>query len=99
VTAVIGVRSKVLAHVIGTEQRGAAGRAVHGRGLNRRPQVSLRRHVTDGIVDEDAVELTPEPDAAHIAFDMLALRVQAVADLEHAGRAIDENHAESRLEE
>jgi hypothetical protein len=49
-------------------------------------------------VDEHRVEGPTEPDRPHVALDVLALRVQAPADLEHAGRAVDEREVEPCLQ-
>ena len=46
-------------------------------------------------MDEDTIELAPQPDRTHVALDMLALRVQRAAHLEHAWSAVDEHHVES----
>ena len=91
-------RVEVLPQVIGCEERGPARLAVHVGRLDGSPEVGLRRHVYDGVVHEDAVELPPEADATHVALDVLALRVEVPAHPEHVGRAVDERQVEARLE-
>lgn len=49
-------------------------------------------------MDEDRVEHATETDAAHVADNVLALRIQACAHLEHVRRAIYEREAEVRLQ-
>src|SRR6185503_11200402 len=75
VPAVIGRGAEVLAHVIGREQRRAAGTAVRPRSLDHLPHLLERRHVDDCVVDEDAVEQAPEAHVPHIPFDVLAFGI------------------------
>jgi hypothetical protein len=98
VAAVIGRAVKILAHVIGREERRAARPAMDVCGLDRPPQIVDRRHVADGVVNEDAVEQARQADRAHVAFDVLALRVERAAHLQHAGRPIDQHHREPRFQ-
>jgi hypothetical protein len=57
---------------------------VHVGRLDGAAQIGLRRDVDDRIVNEDQVELTCQPDGAHVAFDVLALGVQPTAHGKHA---------------
>ena len=61
-------------------------------------QVVERRHVVDGVVDEDAVERPVEPNRPHVALDVPALRIELPAHRQHAGRRVDQGHLEVRLE-
>src|SRR5690349_12784002 len=79
--------------MIGSEEHSAAGPTVDEGRLDRSAQVGLRGHVTDGIVNEDAVELAPEPEGPHVPLDVLGLRVELPAPGEHARSRIDERHA------
>ena len=97
VPAVVGGWSEILADVIGREQRGAARLAVQVRRLDGALQVLLRRHVDDRIVNEHGVEPAAEPDGPHVAFDMLAFRIELAAHLEHARRHVDQCHGEPPL--
>ena len=90
--------SEVLANVIGCEQRGAAGPAVYEGRLDRLPQVLLRGHVADGVVHEDEIELSIQPDSSHVALHVLAFRIQRLAYFQHSGGRFDEHHAEPRLQ-
>ena len=49
-------------------------------------------------MDEDGVERPVEADRSHVALDVLELRVQPAAELEHLGRAVDEREREVSLE-
>lgn len=82
--AVIRRRLERFADRVGREERRAARLAVRERRLDRHSQIRLGRHVRDRVVDEDRVELTAEPDGAHVALDVLALRVQRAAHRQHA---------------
>ena len=80
------------------EEHGAARTAVDPGGLHRAPQVGLHRHVADGVVDEDRVELPVQTQRAHVAEPMLALRVEGAADVEHgAGDVGEQQPAEPTL--
>ena len=48
-------------------------------------------------MDEHRVEAPPEPDRTHVALEVLALGVQAAADLEHGGGQVDERELEPGL--
>jgi hypothetical protein len=98
VTAVIGGRPEIFPDSIRSEQGRSARSAVDEGGFDRLAQIGFGRHIADGIVDEDEVELPPEPRRPHVALDVLALRVQRQADLPHPGRWFNENHHESSLE-
>src|SRR4029453_9947369 len=70
VAAVVGVwRVEELADMVRREERGAAWPAVHERRLDRGTEVLLRRHVAQGVVDEDGIELPPESKGPHVALD------------------------------
>ena len=84
--------------MVGREEGGAAGPAVDPGRLDGGAQVFERRHVVDGVVDEDAVERPVEADGAHVALDVPALGVELLAHRQHPGRQVDEGHLEVRLE-
>jgi hypothetical protein len=81
---VLGTRPEALPHEIGREERGAARPAMDEYGFGDTPQVFFRRDVANGVVNEHAVELAPQPDGPHVTFDVLAVRIQRTADGEHA---------------
>jgi len=83
VATVICTGAEGLADVVGGEERGAAGSAVHVCRRDRCSEVVFRRHIDDRIVDEDGVELAAKADDPHVALEVLALRVQAAAHLQH----------------
>jgi hypothetical protein len=94
----IGGGLEVFAEMVRTEERHAAGPTMQKRGLDRPPQIGLRRHVAHGVMDEDRVELPRESHRAHVAFDMLAFRIQRAADRSHAGGRLHEDHLEPVLQ-
>jgi hypothetical protein len=91
-TAMIGGGLEGLANVIGDEQSDTPRAAMDRGGLQRPPQICSRRHVLDGIVHEDRIELPSETQRAHVAFDVFALRVQRTAHGEHIGRQVGQRH-------
>ena len=68
-----------LAHVVGREQRGAARARVGERRRRGRGEIRARGHVDHRVVDQHGVERAPEPQRAHVAGQVLALRVQRAA--------------------
>ena len=72
---------------VGTEEGEAPGLEVRAGGGHRGAQVLRRRQVVDGVVDEHGVEGPAEPDAPHVALDVLEIRVEAAADVELPIRA------------
>ena len=68
------------------------------RGFHRALQVLLAPQVHHCVVDEDRVEEAAEPHGAHISLEVLTLRVQLPAHLQHVGREVDEGHLETSLE-
>jgi hypothetical protein len=98
VTAVIGRRMKRLADVIGREESGTTRPTVHEHRFDRLAQILFRSHVHDGVVYEDAIELSSQPDGAHVTDDMLTLGIERAADLEHPGGGVDEEHVEASFE-
>ena len=66
--------------------------------LDRRTEILLRREVRDGVVDEDDVELSAEPQRPHVAFEVLALGVERAAEREHLGRDVGQRAVEARLQ-
>src|SRR5688572_24112892 len=85
VAAVLGRWLKGLPYEIGREQSDATRLEMHGGGLDGTAKVVFARQVHDRVVDEDGIEDAPEPHAAHVADEMLALGIDRAADLDHAG--------------
>ena len=56
---------------------------MHRRGVDRFLQVGEGRHVADGVVHENVVELAVEPQRAHVALDVLGFRIDGAALREH----------------
>jgi hypothetical protein len=83
VAAILDLVDEGLAHVVRRKDRDAARPAVHPGGPHRTLQVSLRGHVAHRVVDEDRIEDAVQPQLAHVALDVLALRIQARAHGEH----------------
>jgi len=60
-------------------------------------QIRSRGHVVDRVVNEDRIELAPQPYGAHVAHEVLAIRVELLADLEHPRREVNQRHLEFLL--
>ncbi len=98
VAAMIRGGPEDFADEIGREERRPSRLAVHKRGVDRHPQIGFRGHVTNRIVDEDAVELTTKSRRTHVALDVLAFGVQRATHRQHARRWVNEHHLETRLQ-
>ena len=61
-------------------------------------QVVLAGDVADRILDEDRIEGASQAHAAHIALEVLQIRVNLLAGCQHIRREIDQGHAEVALE-
>ena len=85
-----------LANVVGHEEREAPRFAVRESGLDGSSQVAERRHVLDGVVNENRVEGPIEPQRAHVAEQMLAVRVQRPAHRQHLRRQIRQRDLRKR---
>ena len=97
VAAVTRARLEGLSDVVGDEDPPARP-AVDECGLEDGLQFRLGEDVRERVVHEDGVEDTVDPDASHIALDVLQLRVQPAAQLQHLRRAVDEREREVALE-
>jgi hypothetical protein len=64
---VVGARLESLPDVIRHEEGQPARGAVEKGCIQRQPKVMVGGHVVDGIVNEDHIESTPEPQRAHIS--------------------------------
>ena len=78
--AVISARREVLAYVVGCEQGNAARSAVDERGLHRLPQVTQAGEVVQCILNKDSIERSPKSQRAHVAVDVLAIRVDRLTE-------------------
>jgi hypothetical protein len=96
--AVVGVRLEGLAHVIGDEDRDATGPAVAAGRLEDGREIGLARHVLDGVVNEDRVELPVEAHSAHVVLDVLTLGIEAARNVQHVVGEIDQREAEVLLQ-
>jgi hypothetical protein len=61
------------------------------------PQVVRRGHVINRVVDEHGVEQAAQSQGPHVALQVLTLRVQRAAHLQHAGRQISQCHVRKVL--
>jgi hypothetical protein len=82
--AAIGARLEILTHVIRRKEGDAARPAMHKSRLDGPRHIRLAGQVGNRIVDEHRVELSIQPNRAHVADMMLALRVEFAAVREHA---------------
>jgi hypothetical protein len=82
--AVAGSRFECFFQMIGNEQCGATRPAVFEGRPHRRSQILFGRQVRNGVVQEDGIELPPEPHGAHIGQMVITLRIEAAAHLEHS---------------
>ena len=75
----VGGLGEELPHMVGREQHRSARSTVHERRQHGLPHVGFTGEVAHRVVHEDHVELTVEPQGAHIALEVLALGVQLPA--------------------
>ena len=88
VAPVVGRGQERLSCVVGHEQRGTSRTQVReGRG-EAVEQIGLGDHVGDRVVDEDDVERPSEPHRAHVAEDVLATGIEALAQRQHLRRDV-----------
>ncbi len=81
---VVGVVGVCLSHMVRLEERSPARTQVVPSGLEGGAEVGLGREVADGVVHEDRVErATRQAQGSHVAFDVLASRIDRAAQLEH----------------
>ena len=59
-----------------------------GGGRDRGPEIGLRRHIGDRIMDQDDIEFPAEIEGAHVALNMFAVQVLRPADRQHVRREI-----------
>ena len=97
VPALVDAGGEGLSNRVGHEQHDPAWRRMDGGRLDHGAEVGLRRHVHDRVVDENHVERATEPKRAHVTLDVLALRVDRRAQLEHLLREIGERAVEASL--
>src|SRR5688572_6937585 len=71
---------------------------MHKSRFDSSTQVVGTRHVTDGDVNKNPIELALKPDTSHVALDVFAFRIQSSADLEHPRGSIDQSHLEPALQ-
>ena len=60
------------------------------RGLDGLPEIGLPGEVVHRVMDEHGVEDAAEPQRAHVAVHVLAVRVEAIAQDQHLRRSIGE---------
>jgi hypothetical protein len=80
---VVGSRPERLLHAVGRKDREATGSAVGSGGFHRRRKIRLPGQVVDGIVNEDSVEGSFEPNRPHVALSVLTLRIERPAHVQH----------------
>nr|WP_240477264.1 hypothetical protein [Jiangella muralis] len=96
--AVLGALRERLRRVVRHEHRGAARPAVRERRLDRRGEILLGQQVADRVVHEHRVERAAQPQVAHVALDVRALRVQRARHRQHARRQVGQRHREPALQ-
>jgi len=97
VSTVVGVLDKCLAHEVGREKGGPTRAAMVEGGLQYCTQIGFRRHVADGVVNENAVESSAQTKRANVALEVLALGVERAAHCEHVRGDVNQSHMKSRL--
>src|ERR687891_732772 len=98
VAAVAGPGREPFPNEVRDEQRHSARTEVVECRAHHRAKVVARRHVVDRVVDEDGIEREPQPERAHVALDVLALRVDRSAHRQHLRRHIRQRHLEAALQ-
>ena len=84
--------------LVGNKEGNAAGPQVNKGCLDGHTQIVQCKHVVDGIVDEDRIELAFEPQRAHISADVRAIGIELTTDAQHSGGKIHKGHLELALE-
>ena len=96
--SMIGYWLKVFYCVVRSEKGDTSRLAVFECRSESATQVLFGGHIVNRIMNKDGVELTGQPDRAHITLDMFTLRIQFPADLKHTGRKVYQCHLEMFLQ-
>jgi len=72
-----------IAQELSTGDEDASGLQVGGRGGERSPQIGLRAHVANGVVNDDRREGAAQAHIAHIAHEVLDAGIQPPGVREH----------------
>jgi hypothetical protein len=98
VPPVVGPGSKRLTNEVGENGDRAAGTAMYGRGVQCGPHGHRLGGIHDGIMDQHHIELPGQAQRSHVTEDMLAFRVQPLADGQHARRPVSQGQSEMMLQ-
>jgi hypothetical protein len=79
----VGAGLERFTDVIRLEHGRATRSEMRERGLERRAQVRLGRHVADRVVDQHGIERPPEAERTHVADVVLGVGIDRRAELEN----------------
>ncbi len=79
----VGRGLKRFTDMVGNKQGNTTGVAMGEYRFHGLPEVLERRHVVNGVMNEDDIKLASQPQCPHIAFQVLTLRIESATHGQH----------------